>query len=99
MDDPFAAVRRRHPNIPQDPLPIEVTEEARAAEPTRSTPSVRQAVCPFCFKPDKTTGVIRLDDGTEVFREHNKVLTTGRRIRCGGSGQVAPKRSSPRSPT
>lgn len=93
MADPFADVRRRHPSIPQDPLPLKLPDASgRAAEPTRGTgsrPSVRFTMCPHCVK-DKPTGVVREDDGSEVFRAHNKVLTTGRRIRCSGSGKEAP---------
>lgn len=90
MSDPFADVRRRHPDIPQDPLPVDL-ETSTAGEPTkqRGVKSVRYAECPDCTK-DKPTGVVRNDDGSEVFRPHNKVLTTGRRIRCSGSGKEAP---------
>lgn len=90
MTDPFAAVKRRHPDIPQDPLPVEVEPE-RAGEPVshKGRKSVRYAMCPYCLK-DKPTGVVRNEDGDEVFRAHNKVLSTGRRIRCSGSGKEAP---------
>lgn len=89
--DPFAAVRRRHPHIEQDPLPLDLPQRPGGAEPTKGKgpASVRFAPCPQCHA-DKPVGVVRLPDGSEVFREHNKVLARGRRIRCSGSGEVAP---------
>jgi hypothetical protein len=92
MSDPFADVKRRHPDIEQDPLPgTDDLAVESADEPTsrRGQPSIRQAFCPYCHK-DKPTGVVRASDGTEVLRTHNKVLATGRRIRCNGSGTEAP---------
>lgn len=92
MTDPFAAIKKRHSDIPQDSLPIVLPDATGASEPmrTKGVVSVRHAQCPECHK-DKPTGVVRLHDGTEVFRDHNKVLTTGRRIRCNGSGKEAPQ--------
>lgn len=90
MADPHADVKRRHPDIPQDPLPFELPSSS-SGEPAkaRAKASVRYAKCPRCTK-EKPTGVVRADDGSEVFRDHNKVLASGRRIRCNGSGEVAP---------
>lgn len=93
MSDPYAAIRRRHNDIPQDTLPLDFSgSESRSGEPVRmkSQPSIRFAVCPACAH-EKEIGVVRLGDGREVFREHRKTLMRGRRIRCSGSGTDAPK--------
>lgn len=94
LDAAYNAIKRRHDNIPQETLPIEVAEVApnskRKTESKQRGPrSVRFVKCPHCLA-DKATGVIQLADGSEVFRDHNKVLNSGMRIQCSGSGKVAP---------
>lgn len=94
MTDPaYERIKRRHPDIPQDPLPLELPTQPTAVKRDenrrKSAPSVRYADCPKCLA-DKPTGVIRGADGSEIFRAHNKTLGKGRRVPCPGSGQIAP---------
>jgi hypothetical protein len=94
MTDPvYRAIKKRHPNIPQDPLPLELPDQPTSAnEPTRKARGpvrVREAMCPKC-RNDNATAVIRTPDGAEVFRDHNKVMRGGLRIPCAGSGELAP---------
>lgn len=93
-DAAYNAIKKRHPDIPQDPLPLEMPAVAGGSvrDPERKQPgpkSIRFATCPKCLA-DRLTGVIRLGDGTQVFRGHNMVMHSGRRTPCPGSGQVAP---------
>lgn len=92
-DAAYNAIKRRHPDIPQDPLPLEVEPSSPVSKDEskpRPAASVRFAKCPKCLA-DKETGVIRRPDGAEVFRDHNKTLGKGRRIPCPGSGLPAPE--------
>ena len=98
IDAAYNAIKRRHNNIPQETLPLEVTETAPAGKAKtgakqRGPRSIRFAKCPLCLA-DKPTGVIQSADGSEVFRDHNKVLNSGMRLQCSGSGRVAPEESS-----
>jgi hypothetical protein len=95
-DPAYRAIKKRHPDIPQDPLPfvfdLAPDRSTSNNEPTRrrrGPASIRKALCPKCRK-DEPTGVIRAPDGSEVFRDHNKVMRNGLRIPCAGSGTVAP---------
>lgn len=92
LDARYQQIKRRHDDIPQDPLPIVVPDSPPAQQTEskrRPSPSIRFASCPKCLA-DREFGVIRAADGTEVFRDHNKTLGKGRRIPCPGSGQIAP---------
>lgn len=91
-NDDIERIRRRHPDIPQDPLPLDVPDQpAQMVSETRARPakSVRFAACPKCLA-DREFGVIRRPDGVEVFRDHNKTIGKGRRMPCPGSGTIAP---------
>lgn len=87
------AVRKRHADIPQDPLPIEGLDLAElAAEPVevRKEPrSERWAKCPH-HEPDKRakrqlTGLYQVGPDEWVFREHTKRI--GKlTLTCPGSG-------------
>jgi hypothetical protein len=93
IDAAYNAIKRRHANIPQETLPLEALENPvpskRKTEGKQRAPrSIRFVKCPFCLAA-KATGVIKLADGSEVFRDHNKVLNSGTRIQCRGSGRVA----------
>jgi hypothetical protein len=97
QDKDYERIKRRHDDIPQDPLPIEVPEQpARQMNESKRRPavSIRFASCPKCLA-DREFGVIRAADGTEVFRDHNKVVGKGRRMPCPGSGMVAPAVKTP----
>lgn len=84
-------VKARHPDIPQDALPLELTDVGTRPEKLPSPKSVRQAKCKGCCRDrDQKVGVVRLSNGVEVFREHNKQLIGSSSIRCSGSGEVAP---------
>lgn len=91
MTDPFAEIKRRHSDIPQDTLPLDFDDLRRTGErPKRKTAkAVRFATCPDC-RATKPIGVVLGVDGAEVFCEHAKVLASRRRIRCSGSGTPAP---------
>jgi hypothetical protein len=93
IDAAYNAIKRRHNDIPQDPLPLGelevVNTKRKSGSKQRSPRSIRFVKCPKCLA-DKATGVIKLADGSEVFRDHNKVLNSGMRIQCSGSGKVAP---------
>lgn len=93
IDAAYNAIKRRHANIPQETLPLEdlqtpVSSKAKTGGKQRGPRSIRFVKCPFCLA-NKPTGVVRLTDGSEVFRDHNKVLNSGTRIQCRGSGKVA----------
>lgn len=97
MDD-LERIRRRHPNIPQDPL-FEMPEDTSSGnidgEKTRKIKSTRTAFCPHCCGPNQSNekiGVIRVSTTREVFRDHDKFTVNGRRIPCLGSGTDAPPR-------
>lgn len=95
FDKAYNAIKKRHPDIPQDPLPLELSAEAvgfigEARTKRRGPRSVRWEKCPKCLN-DKAIGVIRLANGDEVFRDHNKVLHSGKRIPCSNSGGLAPE--------
>lgn len=97
IDAAYNAIKRRHDNIPQEPLPLDVAEATdnsqRKGESRQKSPrSVRFVQCADC-RADRPTGVIRTASGSEVFRDHNKVLHGGARIPCSGSGKVAPEGS------
>lgn len=91
FDAAYNAIKRRHNAIPQEPLfEWDAPDAEQKGEAKQRPPrSVRFAVCPYCLA-DKPTGVIRTADAGEVFRDHNKVLNSGLRIPCHGSGKVAP---------
>jgi hypothetical protein len=95
MNDPaYKAIKQRHPDIPQDPLPFDVTAEAPESsdESTKKRPGpkrIRLADCPHC-RSDNPVSVIRAPDGREVFRDHNRVMRSGLRLPCNGSGKAAP---------
>lgn len=98
LDAAYNAIKRRHNNIPQETLPLElveitVTAKAKTDAKQRGPRSIRFAVCPSC-RADRPTGVIRMSDGSEVFRDHNKVLHGGARVPCSGSAKVAPEAAS-----
>jgi len=97
-DPAYNAIKKRHPDIPQDPLPLELPDQPAPAQRSenrrRATPSIRFANCPKCLA-DKETGVIKGPGNTEVFRDHNKTLGKGRRVPCPGSGTVAPAVKAP----
>ena len=99
MTDPeVERIRKRHPDIPQDPLPFDTPEpvaKGKRWRSAKSAASVRFASCPKCLA-NREIGVVRTGDGTEVFRAHNKVIGKGRRMPCPGSGQVAPAPREPR---
>ncbi len=94
-DPEIERIRKRHPDIPQDPLPFDAPETTPKIKPRRqkSAASVRFAKCPKCLA-DRPIGVIRGADGGEVFRDHNKVIGKGRRMPCPGSGQLAPEETT-----
>lgn len=94
LDAAYNAIKRRHNNIPQESLPLELVEtpgtsKRKGEAKQRSPRSIRFTHCPNCLAT-KATGVIKATDGSEVFRDHNKVLNSGLRIQCSGSGKVAP---------
>lgn len=95
MDDKaYELIKRRHPDIPQEPLPLDLPEQlARhdGEQPDKPRPakSIRFASCPKCLA-SREFGVIRAADGTEVFRDHNKTIGKGVRMLCPGSGTTAP---------
>ena len=94
LDSAYNAIKRRHNNIPQETLPLElvetpVTSKRKTGGKQRGPRSIRFAKCPHCLA-DKPTGVVQMADGSEVFRDHNKVLNSGMRLQCAGSGKVAP---------
>jgi len=99
MNDPaYKAIKQRHPDIPQDPLPFDVTADAlvssgESTKKQRSPARIRVATCPHCSN-DNPTAVIRLADGSEVFRTHNRVMRSGLRLPCNGSGEPAPPAAS-----
>lgn len=96
-DRDYNLIKKRHADIPQDPLPLEIPDSPAPAmtEPkARPAKSVRFASCPKCLA-DREFGVVRGPDGTEVFRDHNKVIGKGRRVPCPGSGTVAPAVKTP----
>lgn len=93
IDAAYNAIKRRHANIPQEPLPLEVAETAltpqrKTGAKQRGPRSIRFVKCPYCLA-NKPTGVVKTADGSEVFRDHNKVLNSGTRIQCRGSGKAA----------
>lgn len=94
IDAAYNAIKRRHSNIPQDPLfeVVETVSTQRNETRQKSPRSVRFAQCADC-RADRPTGVVRTASGDEVFRDHNKVLHGGARIPCSGSGKVAPEES------
>jgi len=91
----YEQIKRRHDDIPQDPLPLDLPKQPAPVRPvsTESKPrpakSVRFASCPKCLA-HREFGVIRAADGSEVFRDHNKTIGKGVRVRCPGSGTPAP---------
>lgn len=94
LDAAYNAIKRRHNNIPQETLPLVVAEttptgNTKTGAKQRGPRSIRFTKFPHCLA-DKATGVIQASDGSEVFRDHNKVLNSGMRLQCSGSGKVAP---------
>jgi hypothetical protein len=94
-DKTYELIKARHPDIPQDPLPLDMPEQPALDRPAvseskpRPAKSVRFATCPKCLA-DKEIGVVRSADGSEVFRDHNKTIGKGVRVLCPGSGTTAP---------
>jgi len=91
-DRDLERIKARHPDIPQDPLPVDWPDAIPKRRPWRApkaAASVRFATCPKCLA-NREIGVIRLPDGAEVFRDHNKVIGKGVRVQCPGSGHDAP---------
>lgn len=88
MSDAFAAIRARHDDIPQDPLPLEIPNAGVRRHDGRREKSVAQAICPWHVArgEDDTTGLVRAGVGL-VFREHTRRVgrTTNR---CPGSGRA-----------
>lgn len=95
LDAAYNAIKRRHNNIPQETLPIDYVEPAATSKQKtgakqRGPRSIRWEKCPNCMAT-RATGVIKLADGAEVFRDHYKTLNSGSRLLCSGSGKVAPE--------
>lgn len=87
----LSKIAKRHSDIPQDALPIEVPEPPKANGGTasaKSAPSVRFAKCPD-HVADKLTGVIALSRDEHVFRDHTKHIGKVT-VQCPGSGRPAP---------
>lgn len=95
----LARIHARNSDLPpaSDPLfdlPVDTGNKGSDVR-KRTVASIRFAICPDHLAPllDRGTGVIRVTGVggmTEVFRPHNKVIGSGRRIPCAGSGRIAP---------
>lgn len=84
-------IAARHPDIPQDPLPIDIPDPPPTSSGEESTQkrvrSVQWAPCPWHVDTSKRgTGMVYGPTGELVFREHSRRV--GRRtLRCPGSGR------------
>jgi hypothetical protein len=90
MND-LAAIRARHDDIPQDPLPLDIPDSGvrtQGEQGRDQQKSVGQAACPWHTDrgDDQTTGLIRASAGL-VFREHTKRIGKNT-VRCPGSGRA-----------
>lgn len=80
-----AEVRRRHPDIPQDPLPLDWPEPAKPGKRRNPRPAkaTRYVICPSCTA--QKVAIEGTGKGQRI-RWHWKTLRHGIKVQCPASG-------------